>query len=57
MKRFLVNVYLTFIYLLNLSLPSHSYPINIGPHSIHKFGNYNNGNVCLLNYNNVYSTF
>ena len=36
---------------------SYSYPINIGPHSINKFGNYNNGNVCLLNYNNVYSTF
>jgi hypothetical protein len=57
MKRIIVNLYLIFANVLNVLLLSHSYPINIGPNSIHKFGNYNNGNVCLLNYNNVYSTF
>ena len=57
MKRFLTNVYLIFIHILNISLLCYSYPINIGPYSIYKYGNYNNGNVCLLNYNNVYSTF
>lgn len=57
MKRFLTNVYLIFIHILNISLLCYSYPINIGPHNIYKYGNYNNGNVCLLNYNNVYSTF
>ncbi len=51
-----MKYFLAIINILYASL-SYSYPINIGPHSINKFGNYNNGNVCLLNYNNVYSTF
>jgi hypothetical protein len=56
MKGYFLAIYLAFVNILNTSL-IYSYPINIGPHSISKFGNYNNGNVCILNYNNVYSTF
>lgn len=53
MKKFFVAVYLFFV---NIQLID-SYPINKGPHSIYKYGKYNCGNVCVLNYNNVYSTF
>ena len=56
MKGYFIAIYLAFVNILNTSL-IYSYPINIGPHSISKVGNYNNGNVCILNYNNVYSTF
>lgn len=43
--------------LINMLRISYSYSINVGPNRILKYGNYNNGNVCQLNYNNVYSTF
>ena len=47
MKGYFLAIYLAFVNILNTSL-IYSYPINIGPHSISKFGNYNNGNVCIL---------
>jgi hypothetical protein len=52
MKKILFSI----LSILNIIF-SYSYPINIGPHSIYKSGGYNRNNVCLLNFNNVYSTF
>jgi hypothetical protein len=52
MKKILFSI----LSILNIIF-SYSYPINIGPHSIYKSGGYNRDNVCLLNFNNVYSTF
>jgi len=56
MKRYFLAIYLAFINIISISI-TNSYPINIGPHNIHKYGNYNSKNVCLLNYNNVYTSF
>ena len=56
MKKYFIAIYAAFVNIFNTSF-IHSYPINIGPHSISKYGNYNNGDVCILNYNNVYSSF
>ena len=56
MKRYIIAIYLAFVNIISISL-TNSYPINIGPHNIHKYENYNSRNVCLLNYNNVYTSF
>jgi hypothetical protein len=56
MKGYFLAIYLAFINIISISI-TNSYPINIGPHNIHKYGNYNSKNVCLLNYNNVYTSF
>jgi hypothetical protein len=56
MKKYFLAIYLAFINIISISI-TNSYPINIGPHNIHKYGNYNSKNVCLLNYNNVYTSF